>query len=78
MRTMNLDSLVLACILVTDTFLIYRQVESLSEKAVDYENLLKDLGMLVETKTADRIRSLLDKVCHLRTWRENTRIAHYI
>jgi hypothetical protein len=78
MRTMNLDSLVLACILVTDTFLIYRQVESLSEKAVDYENLLKDLGMLVETKTADRIRSLLDKVCHLRTWRESTRIAHYI
>lgn len=40
-----------------------RQVEKLSEKAQDYENLLKDLGNLVESRTADRIKSLLDKVC---------------
>ncbi|CAI7658084.1 unnamed protein product [Penicillium pancosmium] len=38
-----------------------KQVEWLSEKTVDYENLLKDLGSLVESKTADRIKSLLDK-----------------
>ncbi|KAJ5601458.1 hypothetical protein N7510_010992 [Penicillium lagena] len=38
-----------------------KQVEKLSEKATDYENLLKDLGGVVETKAAERIRSLLDK-----------------
>ncbi|KAJ5167877.1 uncharacterized protein N7482_003471 [Penicillium canariense] len=40
---------------------IPRQVDKLSEKAQDYENLLKDLGHLVETRAADRIKSLLDK-----------------
>lgn len=40
-----------------------KQVERLSEKAQDYENLLKDLGSFVEHRTADRIKSLLDKVC---------------
>lgn len=39
-----------------------RQVDKLSEKAHDYENLLKDLGNTVEARTADRIKSLLDKV----------------
>ncbi|KAJ5104025.1 hypothetical protein N7532_004554 [Penicillium argentinense] len=38
-----------------------KQVEKLSEKALDYENLLRDLGGLVESRTADRIRNLLDK-----------------
>ncbi|OQE28612.1 hypothetical protein PENSTE_c003G05810 [Penicillium steckii] len=38
-----------------------KQVEWLSEKAVDYENMLKDLGSYVETRTADRIKTLLDK-----------------
>ncbi|OOQ91784.1 putative C6 transcription factor [Penicillium brasilianum] len=38
-----------------------RQVDNLSEKAQEYENLLKELGHLVESRTADRIRSLLDK-----------------
>lgn len=41
---------------------MYRQVEKLTEKAHDYEALLKDLGNIVETRTADRIKSLLDKV----------------
>ncbi|KAJ5808196.1 hypothetical protein N7474_009465 [Penicillium riverlandense] len=39
-----------------------KQVERLSEKAADYENLLKDLGSMVETKAAERIKILLDKV----------------
>ncbi|KAJ6011207.1 hypothetical protein N7451_002619 [Penicillium sp. IBT 35674x] len=38
-----------------------KQVEKLTEKAYDYENLLKDLGTLVESRVADRIKSLLDK-----------------
>lgn len=40
----------------------FRQVEKLTEKAYDYENLLKDLGNVVENRVADRIKSLLDKV----------------
>ena len=48
---------------VTDWILCDRQVDRLSEKALDYENLLKDLGSLVEYRAAERIRSLLDKVC---------------
>lgn len=39
-----------------------KQVERLSEKAQEYENLLKDLGSFVEHRTADRIKTLLDKV----------------
>ncbi|KAJ5722541.1 hypothetical protein N7488_000576 [Penicillium malachiteum] len=38
-----------------------KQVEKLTEKAQDYESLLKDLGNIVESRTADRIKSLLDK-----------------
>ncbi|KAJ5211775.1 uncharacterized protein N7498_003421 [Penicillium cinerascens] len=38
-----------------------KQVEKLSDKAQDYENMLKDLGSFVESRTADRIRSLLEK-----------------
>ncbi|KAJ5287527.1 hypothetical protein N7478_003213 [Penicillium angulare] len=38
-----------------------KQVDKLTEKAHDYEALLKDLGSIVETRTADRIKSLLDK-----------------
>ncbi|KAJ5155438.1 hypothetical protein N7492_008241 [Penicillium capsulatum] len=38
-----------------------KQVERLSEKAQDYENMLKDLGAYVEYRTADRIKVLLDK-----------------
>ncbi|KAJ5643764.1 uncharacterized protein N7484_006271 [Penicillium longicatenatum] len=38
-----------------------RKIEKLTEKAYDYENLLKDLGNLVEARVADRIKSLLDK-----------------
>ncbi|KAJ5493263.1 hypothetical protein N7539_002009 [Penicillium diatomitis] len=37
------------------------QVDNLSEKAHDYENLLKELGHVVEGRTAERIKSLLDK-----------------
>jgi hypothetical protein len=40
----------------------HRQVEKLSEKAQEYESLLKELGNVVESRAADRIRSLLDKV----------------
>lgn len=43
-------------------FAPYRQVENLSEKAQEYENLLKELGGMVELSAAERIRSLLDKV----------------
>jgi hypothetical protein len=39
-------------------------VEKLSEKAQEYELMLKELGTVVETHAADRIRSLLDKVGH--------------
>ncbi|OQD85742.1 hypothetical protein PENANT_c009G03540 [Penicillium antarcticum] len=39
----------------------YLQVEKLSEKAQEYETMLKELGMIVETRAADRIRNLLDK-----------------
>ncbi|KAJ5141391.1 hypothetical protein N7526_002386 [Penicillium atrosanguineum] len=38
-----------------------QQVDKLSEKVQDYENMLKDLGALVESRTADRIKGLLDK-----------------
>ncbi|KAJ5683328.1 hypothetical protein N7462_006493 [Penicillium macrosclerotiorum] len=38
-----------------------RQVDKLTEKAHDYENLLKELGAMVETRTAERIKGLLDK-----------------
>jgi hypothetical protein len=37
-------------------------VEKLSEKAQEYELMLKELGTVVEARAADRIRSLLDKV----------------
>ncbi|KAJ5584534.1 uncharacterized protein N7459_004334 [Penicillium hispanicum] len=38
-----------------------RQMEKLSQRAQEYENMLKDLGSLVEIRTADRIKNLLDK-----------------
>lgn len=38
-----------------------KQVENLSDKAQEYENLLKELGGMVSTSAADRIKSLLDK-----------------
>ncbi|KAI2733228.1 transcriptional regulator family: Fungal Specific TF [Penicillium roqueforti] len=38
-----------------------KQVEALSEKAQEYENLLKELRGMVEFSAAERIRSLLDK-----------------
>ncbi|KAG0155069.1 hypothetical protein PDIDSM_642 [Penicillium digitatum] len=38
-----------------------KQIKTLSEKALEYENLLKDLGGLVDFNAAERIRSLLDK-----------------
>lgn len=38
-------------------------MEKLSERAQEYENLLRDLGSVVEKNTAERIKSLLDKVC---------------
>ncbi|CAG8882938.1 unnamed protein product [Penicillium egyptiacum] len=37
------------------------QVETVSEKAQEYENLLKDLSGIVDSSAAERIRSLLDK-----------------
>ncbi|KAJ5644225.1 transcriptional regulator family: Fungal Specific TF [Penicillium longicatenatum] len=39
-----------------------KQVKKLSEKAQDYENMLKDLGNLVDTRTTERITNLLSKV----------------
>jgi hypothetical protein len=44
-------------------FAHYRKIESLSEKTQEYENLLKDLVGVVDLGAAERIRSLLDKVC---------------
>ncbi|CAG8067248.1 unnamed protein product [Penicillium salamii] len=38
-----------------------KQVEKLSEKAQEYELLLKELGNTVESRAAERIKSLLDK-----------------
>lgn len=38
-----------------------KQVEILSDKAQEYENLLKELGGMVSAGAADRIKSLLDK-----------------
>ncbi|KAJ5950681.1 uncharacterized protein N7479_009094 [Penicillium vulpinum] len=38
-----------------------KQVDKLSEKAQEYENLLKDLAGVVDFSIAERIRSLLDK-----------------
>ncbi|KAJ6115756.1 hypothetical protein N7523_006173 [Penicillium sp. IBT 18751x] len=39
-----------------------RRVPRACESLQDYENMLKDLGTFVESRTADRIKSLLDKV----------------
>ncbi|KAJ5494017.1 hypothetical protein N7463_010104 [Penicillium fimorum] len=38
-----------------------KEVENLSERAQEYENLLKDLANVVDLSAAERIRSLLDK-----------------
>ncbi|CAG7991253.1 unnamed protein product [Penicillium olsonii] len=38
-----------------------KQVEKLSEKAQEYELMLKELGNTVESRAAERIKSLLDK-----------------
>ncbi|KAJ5648282.1 hypothetical protein N7490_004654 [Penicillium lividum] len=38
-----------------------KHVEKLTEKVYDYENMLKDLGNIVENRAAERIKSLLDK-----------------
>ncbi|KAJ5946421.1 transcriptional regulator family: Fungal Specific TF [Penicillium verhagenii] len=46
---------------LTSTEKVKRQVKKLSEKAQDYENMLKDLGNIVDTRTAERITDLLSK-----------------
>ncbi|KAJ5239825.1 hypothetical protein N7468_004444 [Penicillium chermesinum] len=55
-----------------------KQVEKLSEKAQDYENLLKDLGGLVESRTADRIRILLDKYGQDVEYSSNSNPSHSV
>ncbi|KAJ5982697.1 transcriptional regulator family: Fungal Specific TF [Penicillium sp. IBT 35674x] len=46
---------------LTSTEKVKRQVKKLSEKVQDYENALKSLENLVDTRTADRITGLLSK-----------------
>lgn len=40
-----------------------RNLEDLSNKSREYENLLKDIGNIVDGVTCERIRDALDKVC---------------
>lgn len=42
-----------------------RQLDSLSTKAEAYEKLLRDIGNIVDGRTAEQIRVTLDKVCAL-------------
>lgn len=55
-----------------------KEVEKLSEKALEYENLLKDLGTIVESRTADRIKSLLDKYGLDVDYSSNSNLSHSV
>jgi hypothetical protein len=53
--------------LTTDSFLFLfchgcRQLDILSVKTQDYENLLREIGSLVDSRTSERIKCTLDKV----------------
>lgn len=39
-----------------------RQLDKLEIKTQEYENLLKEIGNIVDGRTAERIRNTLDKV----------------
>jgi hypothetical protein len=44
---------------------INRQLDSLSAKAEAYEKLLRDIGNVVDGRTAEQIKGTLDKVSAL-------------
>lgn len=58
---------VVLCGLTTDSYGFFfghghRQLDILSVKTQDYENLLREIGSMVDSRTSERIKSMLDKV----------------